>query len=390
MENKRPIRQLFCRFLTYVLVAALASGITFGICEYGGFSKLQSLEKLITECFVGEVDKTKLEDAAADAMVKATGDRWSYYIPASQYQAHMEQMNNAYVGIGITISSKVGENGTEILQVNPDGGAHAAGIKAGDILVSVAGKNVVEVGMDTISEVIRGEEGSQVEVGVLRGQEQLTFKVKRSTIKVTVAEGKMLQDNIGLVRIVNFDDRCAEETLAAIEELTKQGAKALVFDVRFNPGGYKHELVKVLDYLLPEGTIFHSVTYDGKEEKTQSDAACLDLPMAVLVNGNSYSAAEFFAAALEEYDKAVIVGEPTVGKSYFQNTFKLPDGSAVGLSVGKYYTPKGVSLADVGGLVPEVKIELTDEQETKLYAGILEPEQDPHIQAAVDALKQAG
>lgn len=390
MENQKTTRQLFCRFMTYVLVAALASGITFGICGYGGFSKLQSLEKLITECFVGEVDKTKLEDAAADAMVKATGDRWSYYIPASQYQSHMEQMNNAYVGIGVTISSKVGEKGVQILQVNPDGGAHAAGIKTGDILVSVAGKNVVEVGMDTISQVIRGEEGSLVEVGVLRGEEQLTFNVKRTTIKVTVAEGKMLQDNIGLVRIVNFDDRCAEETLAAIEELTKQGAKALVFDVRFNPGGYKHELVKVLDYLLPEGTIFHSETYDGKEEKTQSDAACLDLPMAVLVNGNSYSAAEFFAAALEEYDKAVIVGEPTVGKSYFQSTFRLPDGSAVGLSVGKYYTPKGVSLADVGGLVPEVKIELTDEQETKLYAGILEPEQDPHIQAAVDALKQAG
>jgi carboxyl-terminal processing protease len=202
-----------------------------------------------------------------------------------------------------------------------------------------------------------------------------------------VAEGQMLEENIGLVRINNFDERSAEETLAAIAALTEQGAQALIFDVRFNPGGYKVELCKILDYLLPEGPIFRSQTYDGKESITESDEACLDLPFAVLVNGQSYSAAEFFAAALDEYDKAVVIGEPTVGKSYFQNTYRLRDGSAVALSVGKYCTPNGVSLADVGGLKPETEIVLDKETAAKIQAGLLPVAEDPHIQAAIAALK---
>ncbi len=390
MKEESSFGKKLYKLLTYVLVAALASAVTYYFClgEISG-SKLMQLEKLILECFVGEADKGAMEDAAADAMVKATGDQWSYYIPASQYDAYMEQMRNAYVGIGVTIASKAGERGYEILQTEPTGGAHEAGIRAGDILFAVAQKNVLEIGLDAASELIRGEEGTQVELTVLRADETLTFTVTRKTIQVVVAEGEMLENSIGLVRITNFDERCADETLAAVKGLVEQGAKGLIFDVRFNPGGYKKELVQVLDYLLPEGTIFHSVSYDGQESKTQSDADCLKLPMAVLVNEGSYSAAEFFAAALEEYDWAVVVGEPTVGKGYFQSTFRLNDGSAVGLSIGKYYTPKGVSLADVGGLQPEIRVDLDDETKAKLYAGTLESADDPQIRAAIAALNIA-
>lgn len=391
MEKKTPFSEKIFKLLSYILVAALASCVTFFICTGGKFSsKLQRLETLILECFVGEVNKTALEDAAADAMVNATGDKWSYYIPASQYAEYLEQMQNAYVGIGVTISGNMGEQGIEILQVDETGGAHEAGIRAGDILVSVAQKNIREIGLSAASDLIRGEENTKVEIGVLRNGEQLTFAVTRRTIKVAVAKGQMLDDNIGLVHIKNFDERCADETLAAVKALVDQGAKALIFDVRFNPGGYKNELVEVLDYLLPEGVIFRSESYTGQESVSESDASCLELPMAVLVNGSSYSAAEFFAAALNEYDWAVIVGEPTVGKSYFQSTFELGDGSAVGLSIGKYYTPDGVSLADEGGLKPEIQVDVDDETEAKIYAGTLTPENDPQIQAAVAELKKAG
>ena len=210
----------------------------------------------------------------------------------------------------------------------------------------------------------------------------------RKKIQVIVAKGEMLPDNIGLVTIKNFDERCAEETLAAIDSLVEQGAKALVFDVRFNPGGYKKELVKILDRLLPEGPIFRSISYTGEETVDHSDADCLEIPMAVLVNSSSYSAAEFFAAALREYEKAVVVGEATTGKSYFQTTFRLSDGSAVGLSVGKYCTPQGVSLAEVGGLKPDVDVPVDDETFGKIYSGLVKPEEDPQIQAAIGALKQ--
>ncbi len=390
MENKKTFAQKLFRVLTYILVAAIASGVTFFLCTADAQgSKLAQLEKLILDCFVGDVETKKLEDAAAHAMVTATGDQWSYYIPADQYASYVEQMKNAYVGIGVTIAPEVEGEGIEIRQVDPNGGAFEAGIQAGDVMVEVEGQKVADIGLDGMSALIRGEENTQVAITVLRADERITFSVTRRTITVTVAQGQMLEDNIGLVAIYNFDERCAHETLAAVQTLVEQGAQALIFDVRFNPGGYKSELVEILDYLLPEGPVFHSQTYDGQESISQSDAQYLDLPMAVLVNAESYSAAEFFAAALNEYDRAVVVGEPTVGKGYFQTVFELNDGSAVGLSIGKYFTPNGVSLAEAGGLKPEIELKLDEETAAKLYAGELAPEDDPHVQAAIAALKEA-
>lgn len=388
MKNKNKVLDIVVKVLSYLLVAAVSVCITLFVCLGTGNNKLNQLQMLITNCFIGEVDETALLDAAADAMVKATGDRWSYYIPASEYAAHMEQMNNAYVGIGVTISGFMGQSGIEILQVDPTGGAYEAGILAGDVITKIDGKSILEIGVDGSKEFIRGEENTTVSITVLRGNEELTFSVTRKTIKITVAKGQMLEGNVGLVRIANFDARCAEETLAAIKSLVEQGAESLIFDVRYNPGGYKDELVKVLDYLLPEGKVFHSIDYTGREEITKSDAACLRMPMAVLVNGDSYSAAEFFAAALSEYEWAVVVGEQTSGKSYFQNTIVLSDGSAVGLSMGKYFTPKGVSLAEVGGLTPDVLVTVDAETAAKIYAETLQPGEDPQIQAALQELKK--
>ena len=159
----------------------------------------------------------------------------------------------------------------------------------------------------------------------------------------------------------------------------------MIFDVRNNPGGYAHELVDVLDHLLPEGELFRTEDYTGKQAVEKSDADCLQLPMAVLVNGNSYSAAEFFAAALSEYEWAEVVGEKTTGKGYYQVTYQFSDGSAVGLSVGKYYTPKGISLAGVG-ITPDVLVPVDQETANAIYAQTLEPEKDPQIQAAVKKL----
>ena len=161
----------------------------------------------------------------------------------------------------------------------------------------------------------------------------------------------------------------------------------LIFDVRNNPGGYVTEMVAVLDYLLPEGVLFQSENYAGEKDVRHSDASCLDLPMAVLVNGNSYSAAEFFAATLWEYEAGLVVGEHTSGKGYFQYTFELPDGSAVGLSTGKYYTSKGVSLTDVG-VTLDVLVPVDAQRAAAIRGGTLEYAKDPQVQAAVKALNQ--
>ena len=382
------MKEKLLRIGSYILVAALAAAVTLAVFCRGedGPSKLDQLESLIEERFIGEADLTDLEDAAADAMVNATGDRWSYYIPASEYQTYQEQMANAYVGVGITIQTAAEDAGFVVMAVNASGPAAEAGMQVNDLLIEVGGQDVRGMSVSEVRNLVRGEEGTFVDMTVMRKGEHMTLSVERRQVQTPVAEYEMLGDGIGLVTIANFDSRCAEETIAAIESALDNGAKKLIFDVRHNPGGYANELVKVLDYLLPEGEVFHTVTYDGKENIDYSDEKCLDIPMAVLVNSGSYSAAEFFAAALQEYEAAIVVGEKTTGKGYFQNTFLLDDGSAVALSVGKYYTPKGISLADVG-ITPDVEVSVDEETSSAIYYGTLTPEKDPQIQAAIKALK---
>lgn len=378
------------KIASYILVAALASAVTFfaayGLMPAQETSKLEQLAELIEERFIGEADRTAMEDAAASAMVDSLGDEWSYYIPASQYQAHMEHMNNAYVGIGITIMVQGDFLGFEVTKVNAGGPADEAGMKPGDLIIAIEGVSTEGMDTDTASSMVRGEENTQVLLTVRRGTEVLDLSVTRKMVLTPVAVGQMVDRSIGLITITNFDDRCFKETKAAMDALTEQGALGLIFDVRNNPGGYKHELVELLDYLLPEGPLFRSEDYLGNVRVDESDADCVQIPMAVLVNGNSYSAAEFFAAALREYDAAVVVGEQTYGKGYFQTTILLNDGSAVGLSVGKYTTPNGVSLAGVG-ITPDIVVEVDEQTAFNIYAGIQDPAEDPQIQAAIAALK---
>ena len=376
-------------FGSYVLVAMLATVLTLAVvhAEMGLVpSKLEQLENLIMERFIGEADQTALEDAAANAMVKATGDKWSYYISASEYESYAEQMANAYVGVGITIQVEEGNAGFLIVAVSPGGPAEEAGLMVQDLVIKVEGQDVRGMSTEDVRDLVRGKEGTNVAMTVLRKGDTMNFSVERRKVQTPVASYEMLQNQVGLVTIENFDDRCANETIEAIETLLENGAERLIFDVRNNPGGYAHELVEVLDYLLPEGELFRAVTYDGEENIDYSDEGYLDVPMAVLVNGGSYSAAEFFAAALQEYDAAVVVGKQTSGKGYFQTTIHLNDGSAVALSVGKYYTPKGVSLADVG-VTPDRWIEADEETEAAIYYDTLAPEEDPYVQAAMKLLK---
>lgn len=384
--NRKKLLQFLLITASHVLVAALAVFVTLLLLA-GRSTKLAELQALLEDKFIGETDAVSMEDAAAEAMIASLGDRWSYYVSAEEYASHQEQKKNIYVGIGITISTREDGQGLDVLLVEPGGPAQEAGVLPGDILTHAEGQPVAELGADGAAAIIRGEEGTTVNVTFLRDGQVLELTMERRTIQVAVAEWQMLPEGIGYIKINNFNSKCADETIQAVEELTAQGATALIFDVRNNPGGYVAELVKILDYLLPEGPLFRSVNYKGEESLDESDADCVELPMAVLMNGNSYSAAEFFAAALEEYDWAITAGDPTTGKGYYQTTYRLSDGSAVALSTGKYTTPKGVSLAEVGGLIPQIPVEVDQQTAAMIYAGALDPAEDPQIQAAVAALQ---
>ena len=378
------------KFMSYVVVAALASAATLGVVAFepaDRYSKLDELKALVDQKFIGEIDWKVVEDSAASGMIVGLGDRWSYYMSAESYQSYLEQMNNSYVGVGITVTERE-DRYLDILEVTKGGPADGAGVEAGGVIIRVGEQDISEIGINGATALIKGEEGTDVTLTIRYGDEEKDYTMTRAYFEVTVAWGRMLEDNIGLVTIENFDGRCADETLAAIEDLRAQGAEALIFDVRNNPGGYVSELCEVLDYLLPEGPLFRSEYYDGTEQVDESDAEFLDLPMAVLVNSESISAAEFFAAALDEYEAATVVGEQTIGKGYFQQAYKLSDGSAVGLSVGRYTTPKGVSLTDVG-ITPDVVVEVDDELFWQIYYGNVPPQEDPQVLAAMEVLKKA-
>ena len=349
--------------------------------------KAAEVSAYLDRFFIDDYDEDALADAAAAAMVEATGDRWSYYLTAEEKSSYDEQMQNAYVGIGVTITLQEQDGGMRVEQVTAGGPAEEAGMQVGDIFTEVEGESTLTLGMTGTRAKVRGEEGTSVALTILRGGERLTLTVERRSIETAVATYEMLDGQIGYVKIANFDTRCFDETSAAIDALLDDGAQALIFDVRNNGGGYKDELVKILDRLLPEGILFQSEDYSGTKQTDRSDAACIELPMAVLVNQDSYSAAEFFAAALQEYDWATVVGTNTCGKGNFQTAFTLSDGSMLNLSIGKYFTPNGRSLTDIG-VTPDEPVELSDEDAAKLLYGQLAHADDAQLQAAIRAIRQ--
>ena len=245
-------------------------------------AKLGELAQYIDLYFIDDYDEAALTAAAADgaasAMVAATGDRWSYYIPADEYDEVMNNKNNTYVGIGITIMATQDGTGLEILKLEPEGPAREAGILPGDILTAVEGQSVKDLGTNGAADLIQGEPGTFVNVEVLREGETLAFTVERRQIQQQVATYEMLPDKVGYIKIVNFNTNCAKDTIAAVDALIEQGAESLVFDVRFNPGGYTSELVEVLDYLLPEGPLFRGVDYLEMKPWTSRTQTALTFP----------------------------------------------------------------------------------------------------------------
>jgi carboxyl-terminal processing protease len=384
---KTKLKDILLCALSYILVATLASMVTILVMRQQKPNKLAELSALLQEKYIGQLDAEAMEDAAAEAMVEAMGDRWSYYMTAQENKDNKQLKTNTYVGVGITVSVRE-DGGIDVLKAEENSPAYEAGIRPGDVIVAVAGQDIAAMDINAVTDLIQGDAGTTVEITVLRQEEKLSFTVTRAVIDLVVAGGTMLPGNIGLVTIQNFNSKCKTQAVAAVEELCEQGAAALIFDVRNNPGGYLSELVALLDYLLPEGVLLKSVDYRGVEDVDYSGADCVEMPMAVLINSQTYSAAEFFAAALQEYDWAVLVGEATTGKGYYQQTYTLSDGSAVNVSTGKYVTASGVSLAEIGGLTPDVAVDVSDEEFWQIYAGMVKPEDDPQIQAAIKALAE--
>ncbi len=363
-EKRFTVRALIVTAaLTLVLTlggVALAAWLHLGS---GGLAVLESME-LIHHYFPGDHSRAQTAEDAIQGMVDGLGDRWSYYLTADEYAAREEWMENTYVGVGVTYTASEDGTAMEILEVTPGSPAEAAGLLAGERIVAIDGQALNGENMDRLVRGIQEQVGRDVTLTVLSADgvsRQVTVRTGR--VLEPPAQGVLLEDDIGYVRIDNFNSGAAAAVRETVEELIGQGARALLFDVRYNPGGYVTEVTGALDYLLPEGPIFMEWRKGGPVRTIYSDAACVDLPMAVLVNADSYSAAELFAAQLRESGGAVLIGQPTCGKGYYQQTFRLPGGGALNLSSGFYTTGSGASLIgtgvtlDVAEEEPEAQVE---------------------------------
>ena len=349
------------------------------------YSKLKTVADIVEEYFVADYEEPEAIEGALAGYVAGLGDQWSAYYTAEQTAAIEEDEANTYVGIGVTYSIEETTK-YQITGVTAGGPADLAGILPGDVLVSADGIQVSTLeSTDELAAIVKGEAGTTVTIVVKRGEEELTFQITRDTVRTYSVTSALLENGVGYIAIADFDSGVDEEVAAHLQSLRDQGAKGFVFDVRNNPGGYLKMMCNILDTLLPEGIVITTVDKAGGETPYTSDADCLDMPLVVVTNEYSISAAEFFAAALQEYGVAEVVGQKTSGKGYSQQTFKLGDGSSLHISTTRYYTPKGNSLAETG-VTPDQLVEMPLEDTYALASGKLEQADDEQLQAAIQTL----
>ena len=391
MKNDRSAAALLLGALAGLAAAAILLLVVFGgVSGVSSALKYAEVLRVLRANFVAEVDMQSVTDAAMAGAVNGIDDRWSYYMTAEEYEDYLDYSANRYQGIGVTVRKDEETGAFQILSVNDGGPAMQAGITEGDRILAVDGQDVTGGETTDLRTLIQADYG-RFAVLTVQHENGLTEDIPVSCEEIysDPVEYELLDGGAGYIAILNFRDGAAQGAIDAVEDLVAQGAERLVFDVRDDPGGQLTELVALLDYLLPEGEIFIRSDKAGHESVEVSGADCVELPMAVIVNGNSYSAAEFFAAALREYGWAVVVGEPTTGKSRSQITVVLHDGSAVHISRYRYLTPDRVDLFEAGGLTPDVEIALSEEDYGLFAGGLLEPADDPQVQAADEALRAA-
>ena len=350
-------------------------------------SKLNEINQIYKENFIYDFTEDDIADGLIRGYIYGTGDRYGAYYSPEEYQAYIDQLNDKSVGIGVIVGFDADENAIEVYKVYDGSPADKAGIEVGDRIFSVDGTKVSEVGYNKAADLMLGDIGKNVALTVRKSDSAVTkdISVTRNEYVVSTVDYKLM-DKIGYIKISNFYSDTPTELKDAVVELKSQGAESLIFDVRDNSGGLLVSIQKVLDYLLPKGVMFTIKDKKGNEEVFNSDNSCVDMPMVILVNSGTGSAAELFTSALMDYKKAVSVGEKTHGKGSVTSPFKLSDGSYIYVSNALYYPPVSDNF-DGKGITPDYKVSLSYEaSRVSLYK--LAPEDDAQLQYALELLKK--
>lgn len=349
--------------------------------------KAKVLEEIIDDEFTGEIDKDLMETGMYKGMMASLGDPYSAYYTKQEYEKLNTETSGLYKGIGVVMQMQMDTGMVKLVRCYEDAPGAKAGLLPDDILIKVNNEDITGMELSEVVEKVKTSEGEVAHLTIAREGESdyLEFDVPLEEVNIPVVEHEMLEDNVGYISLYEFTEQTESQYLEALEDLKNQGMERLIVDVRNNPGGLLTSVCDILDDILPEGLIVYTEDKDGKRQEVHSDdESKLDIPLAVLINGNSASASEIFAGAIQDYGVGTIVGTTSFGKGIVQSLIPLTDGSAVKTTTAKYYTPNGRCIHGTG-IEPDVEVELSEELQKKT---VLTYEEDSQLQKAVELVKE--
>lgn len=349
--------------------------------------KLTEIETLVQNYYLNEIDTDQVENYLYKGMIAGLDDPYAAYYTKEEYHSLMDSTNGSYYGIGVEMSQNMTTGIITITRVFEGSPAEEAGLLPGDVIYKVEDEEVTGEDLTKVVSKVKGAEGTTIPISVAREGESdyLTFDVERRMIEISTVDHKMLDGNIGYISVASFDDVTVNQFLTALDDLENQGETALIIDLRNNGGGLVSSACSMLDRLLPEGLIVYTEDKYGNRDEMKSDAEnYFDKPLVLLVNGNSASASEIFAGAIKDYGIGTLVGTQTFGKGIVQKIYPLSDGTAVKLTVSKYYTPNGNNIHGIG-IAPDVEAELDPAVANEV---VIPEEKDNQLQKAIEILTE--
>ena len=394
--EKAPSEKKPSGFLKGVVVGALAALIVVGTAAgafkiFGGSSsdvvsdatlkKLSKIEKIVQEKFLYEEDKDKIQDGILKGYVDGLDDVYSVYYNEEETKALQESTSGEYYGVGAVLTEDATTGVVTIVEVYEDSPAEKAGLKADDILYKVDDTEVTGMDLTKVVSYIKGDEGTDVALTVIRGDQsdELELTATRAKIEAHTVSYKMLEDNIGYIKVTEFDTVTTQQYTDALDDLESQGMERLIVDLRNNPGGNVSTVCDMLDRMLPEGLIVYTQDKDGnKNEATSDEENQFTKPLVVLMNGNSASASEIYAGAIQDYGLGKIVGTQSYGKGVVQQIFDLGDDTSLKITIADYYTPNGRNI-NGQGITPDVEVEYEKDENNS--------EADNQLDKAIEVVK---
>lgn len=346
-------------------------------------SKMELLMQLIDQYYMYDISVDDMRTGAYKGLLEGLGDPYTCFYTKEEFDALMESTTGTYYGIGAVVQQNLKTMYITIVKPYVDGPAYNAGMLPGDIIYMVDDVDVTGMDINNVVAMMKGPEGTKVKVTVVRDgvADPVDLYITRAKIEIETIEYEMLENDIGYILISGFEEPTPKQFKEAINDLQKQGMKGLVLDLRDNGGGLLDAVVEMLDYILPKGMIVYTEDkYGNREEYKGTDKDVLELPMTVLINGNSASAAEIFAAAMQDYKAATLIGTTSFGKGIVQTILPLTDGTAVKITISRYFTPNGVCIHGEG-VTPDIEVELNEELRQMV---VIPKDQDNQLEIAVN------